>query len=419
MRVCVLGAGIAGLSSAYLLQRAGHDVTVVDRHAVASGTSAANGGQLSYAYVQPLADPSIWRQLPHLLLAPDSPLKIRPRLDPQQWWWGVQFLRHCTRERSRASTQQLLALAHDSREAFDEMCARERIGADFRESGKLVLYRGGREFAAARAQMELQRRLGGPQQHAVTPNEAVAIEPALANAVAQLAGAIHTPGDCVADCAAVCVQLAQVLAARGARFELGAAVTGFHVRSDRVVAACTAQGEIAADAFVLAAGTGSARMARELGVRLPLYPLKGYSLTLDVAASGRAPRVSVTDAARKIVFARIGSQLRVAGMAELVGEDLSVPPDRVVSLARATQDLFPQACDFADPRPWAGLRPATPSGLPVVGRMKGVPGNVLFNTGHGALGFTLAFGTAARIVRELAPHRAGPAVPARPAARRA
>lgn len=419
MRVCVLGAGVVGLATAWMLEREGHEVTVVDADAVASGASAGNGGQLSYAYVQPLAGPSIWGELPRLLFAPSSPLKIRPRLDPGQWRWGLAFLRACTAAHSARTTRELLALASDSREAFDEMREAERIDASFRTSGKLVVYRDARSFDGAQAQMRLQRQLGGPQQHALGPGEVAALEPALAPAMPRVAGAIFTPHECVADCYAVCERLADALAARGVRFFLRTRVTGFRATCGRIAAARTDRGEIEADAFVLCAGAGSVRLARTLGLRLPLYPLKGYSVTLDIARDPAAPCVSVTDAARKIVFARIGAQLRVAGMAELVGEDTRIPKQRVTTLAGATEELFPHACDFGSLRPWAGLRPATPSGLPIVGTLAEAPANLFMNTGHGALGFTLAFGTARRVARLLAPTHRRAAAPATPVARRA
>lgn len=420
MHVCVLGAGIAGLASAYRLLREGHRVTVVDGQSVAAGASAGNGGQLSYAYVQPLADPAIWRQLPHLLLSRDSPLTVRLRLDPLQWRWGWDFLRACHRAQSQASTAQLLAIARASREAFDAMRADEGIAADFRANGKVVVYRDEHSFATAREQMDFQRLLGGPEQHALGPSDLLAVEPALANAAGRLVGAIYTPGECVADCHAVCEQLARRLASHGVRLVLGHRVSGFRVERDRAVAARVAQEEIEADAFVIAAGTGSAPLARSLGLRLRVYPLKGYSVTLDIAQADRAPQASITDAAHKIVLARVGSRLRVAGRAELVGEDLSIAASRVAALADAAQELFPGACDLANLRPWAGLRPATPTGLPIVGQLPRSPANLWFNTGHGALGFTLAFGTAARLAQLLTAPRRGPrAVPAAPVARRA
>ena len=261
-------------------------------------------------------------------------------------------------------------------------------------------------FDAARQQMELQRALG-TRQEAVSPAECVAIEPALAHYAREIAGAIYTPSECAADCAQVCVGLAAVLRAQGVRFVLDTAVQGF-VQSpgrggNRIQAVTTPQGEIAADAFVLALGPQSAGLARRLGVRLPVYPLKGYSITLDVAATpDRAPRVSVTDSRRKTVFARLGDRLRVAGMAELVGEDLRIPADRIQTLKTSTEAVFPGCGGVADVRPWAGLRPATPTGLPIVGRHRDGPANLLLNVGHGALGFTLAFGTAAEIADALA-----------------
>lgn len=397
MRVCVLGAGIIGLATAYALRRAGHDVTVVDRAAPGSGASGGNGAQLSYSYVQPLADPGIWRQLPKLLLSPASPLKLRPRLDPQQWLWGLQFLAACNGRRSRASTARLLKLAASSRQAFDSMMKEEKIDCDFSATGKLVLYSSAEAFTSAKRQLLLQRQLGSIQE-AVSADRCVEIEPALARHHRQIAGAIYTPGECAADCQKTCDALLAILQRDGVRFLLGTSVDQLVVSGQTVVAAATSQGHIEADHYVLALGAQSSLMARALGVRLPIYPLKGYSITveLDQAASA-APSVSVTDSARKVVFARIGSRLRVAGMAELSGYSTTVPPAQIASLKASTQALFPGCSSFAELSPWSGMRPATPTGLPVIGRHARGPDNLLFNTGHGALGFTLAFGSASRI----------------------
>lgn len=397
MKVCVVGAGIVGLSTAYLLSEVGHDVMVVDRDRLASGASAANGGQLSYSYVQPLADPSIWAQLPRLLFSRASPLRLRPALDPQQWQWGLRFLGACTASRSRATTARLLALAAESRAIFDAIREFEHLDCDFSTTGKLVLHRTPRAFAAARKQLRLQCHLGGRAQTAVCADEACAIEPALALGGEPFEGAIHTPSECAADCEKVCHALAQRLVQRHVRIVQGHAVTGFALRGGAAVAAITPSGPMQADAFVIAAGVASAMLARPFGVRLPLYPLKGYSITVDVADADSAPRVNITDGARKMVFARLGGRLRVAGMAELVGHDTSIPSARVDALVGGLRSVFPRVrlgCELA---PWAGMRPATPTGLPVVGRHARLPGNVIVNTGHGALGFTLAFGTARQV----------------------
>ncbi|RYF40464.1 MAG: FAD-dependent oxidoreductase [Comamonadaceae bacterium] len=399
MHVCVLGAGIVGLATAYVLSEAGHEVTILDRASPGQGASGGNGAQLSYSYVQPLADPAIWKQLPKLLLSPTSPLKIRPQPDVHQWLWGLQFMAACNAGTSRDTTVQLLQLAAESRAAFDVMMAAQQLDCDYAASGKLVMYRDEASFAGARRQLALQKTLGSEQQ-ALTPGECAAIEPALAFSATQMAGGIHTPSECAADCYKVCLGLARVLRERGVKVLADTAALKFVTKGGRAIAVQTAQGDVAADAFVLALGADSPRLARTVGVHLPVYPLKGYSLTLDVrpqAAASAAPTVSVTDAARKVVFARIGDRLRVAGMAELVGYDMSIEPAQIESLKASTRALFPECSDFSDLRPWAGMRPATPTGLPVIGRQAAAPSNLFFNTGHGALGFTLAFGSATRI----------------------
>ncbi|MNQ09932.1 D-amino acid dehydrogenase small subunit [compost metagenome] len=221
MHVCVLGAGIVGLATAWQLERQGHQVTVIDRAAPGAGASGGNGAQLSYSYVQPLADPSIWTQLPKLLFSPTSPLKLRPQLDPLQWRWGLAFLAACNAATSRDTTAQLLALAAASRTGFEAMQADIAPDCDFSATGKLVLYASAASLAGARAQVELQRTLGS-EQRIVTPDECVAIEPALADYRGQMAGAVHTPSECAADCLKVCAELMRALSARGVRFLLGA-----------------------------------------------------------------------------------------------------------------------------------------------------------------------------------------------------
>jgi D-amino-acid dehydrogenase len=415
MRVCVLGAGIVGLATAWQLQREGHDVTIVDRAGAGAGASGANGAQLSYAYVQPLADPAIWAQLPRLLLAKDSPLALRPQWDVDQWRWGLRFLAACRADVSRRGTAQLLALAAESRLAFDALRAEQQLDCDFSATGKLVLYADERSFAGARQQLALQQSLG-TEQRAVSAAEAVGIEPALHSHRGRIAGAIYTPGECAADCYKVCQELLRLLRAQGARTAFSANVSGLVVNRGVASAVETDTGPIEADAFVVALGSASARLARTLGLYLPVYPLKGYSITLPASADTAAlPRVNVTDAARKVVFARIGPRLRVAGMAELAGDDLSIPSTRIGSLVAAAQAMFPGCADFSRYEPWAGLRPATPDGVPLIGPHVRGPTNLLFNTGHGALGFTLAFGSAQRIsamLSALVPPRVTPAAAA-------
>ena len=399
MRICVLGAGIVGLATAYELSSAGHEVTVIDRAQPGSGASGGNGSQLSYSYVQPLADPSIWAQLPKLLLSPSSPLKIRPQLDVHQWRWGLQFLAACNAATSRSTTIELLQLAAESRQGFDAMLLKEKLAVDFSSTGKLVLFSTEASFAAAQKQMLMQRELGSLQE-AVSAQRCVEIEPALASYQPNITGAIHTASECAADCQKTCDGLQALLAQRGVQFLLDTPIEEIKVSNGKVVAIKTLKGDIKADKYVMALGAASAPIARQLGVYLPIYPLKGYSITIEVnQAQGAAPAVSVTDSARKVVFARIGSRLRVAGMAELAGYSTHVVPKQIESIKVSTQAIFPGCSTFTELNPWAGLRPATPTALPLIGKHPKGPKNMLFNVGHGALGFTLAFGSAARLVK--------------------
>ncbi len=404
MQVCVLGAGIVGLAAAYELQQAGHQVTVVDQAAnVGTGTSMGNGAQLSYSYVQPLADPSIWKQLPKLLFNEDSPLKFRLQADPHQWKWGLQFLAACNADRSATSTRELLQLAATSRQHFEAMQAQVQGDWDYSTTGKLVLYPTQAGVDAARHQLDVQSKLGSAPQRIVSPQEAVALEPALAAYQPQFAGAVHTPSECAADCFKVSQQLGAWLQARGVRFVMGTTVHSLRREggaNGRILAAQTSQGDITADHFVVALGVDSVALCKPLGLDLPVYPLKGYSLTLDVAQhADKAPRISITDSSRKVVFARIGERLRVAGMVELVGNDLHIAPEKIKSLCQSTEAIFPGCSDYADVHPWAGLRPATPTAVPIA-KQAGAS-NLWLDVGHGALGFTLAFGTAAHLAAQI------------------
>jgi D-amino-acid dehydrogenase len=409
MRIVVIGAGIVGLASAWWLARDGHAVTVVDRAtAVGRGASFANGAQLSYAYVAPLASPDVLRSLPQWLLSGASPVRFRPTRDPAQYVWLWQFLRACTQAASDAATRKLLALAALSRDSLHEMLAATPMQFLHRRNGKLVVQSSAAAMAAAERQMRLQATLGS-RQEALTAAECVALEPALAAIRARLAGGIHTPDEAVGDCRLLCEALHSVLAAPpfGVRFALGVTVTRPLLSGARIAALRTSDGELEADLYVLAAGA-QVQLARAAGLHLPVQPMRGYSISARLRPGNAAPVRSITDAARKIVYAPLGDRLRVAGFAELGGLGHELRPARIAALAAELAATFPDACDPGDLQPWSGLRPVTPTSLPLVGRTR--VENLLVNAGQGALGFTLAAGSA-RLLSDIVAGRPPP-VPA-------
>ncbi|MDI4634412.1 D-amino acid dehydrogenase [Pelomonas sp. V22] len=403
--VVVIGGGVVGLTSAWALAERGHEVTLIERgREVALGASHANGGQLSYRYVSPLADEGVPLKALRWLLDPDGPLRFKPEASWQQWSWMLAFLRACRGPVNRRMTERLLALGAFSQSAFGRLNDATLLSdIALRAPGKLVVYRKAEEFARVAGRLRTQP---GAQERALNHDECVALEPALGDSDTQMAGGIFTPGEAVADCKQFCLRLAEALKAHpNFRGIVTAEVQGFVQLGANIAAVKTGAGQIGADQFVLAAGLQSRSLAAPLGIKLPLYPLKGYSLTAPITAEHRPPEVSVTDFEKKILYARIGDQLRVAAMVDLVGEDESIDPSRIASLQRAVRATFPKAADYDRAVAWAGLRPATPSGAPIVGATP--VSNLWLNVGHGALGFTFSFATA-DIVAELISGRTSP-----------
>jgi D-amino-acid dehydrogenase len=404
MHICVVGAGVVGLTTAYFLQTEGHTVTVVEREAAAGlGASGGNGAQLSYAFVAPLADASIPARLPGLLLSRHAPLKIHPRADLRQLRWALQFLKHANTKAARATTEALLRLAELSREFIEPLIEGERIDCDFTRGGKLVVYPDRAALDAARAQVAYQAALGTRGQVVLTAAQCVEREPALAGYVDRIVGGVWTPTEAAADCGAFCTQVAALLVRRGAEVLYGRTVTRIDRENGQVRALVTEPRPIRADAYVLAAGDEAAALGRTAGVDLPILPLKGYSITVRPEQGAVLPRASITDIRRKIVFAPLGDSVRVAGFVEIGNDDRSIPPRRIGALLDAAREVLGYEVIAGDLQPWAGLRPATPSGRPLIGRTP--LANLYVNVGHGALGWTLAAGSA-RLVCDLLARRA-------------
>jgi D-amino-acid dehydrogenase len=402
VHVIVLGAGLLGVTSAYFLRQQGHDVTVVDRQATpAAETSFANGGQISVSHAEPWANPSAPLKVLKWLAKEDAPLLFRLRADLRQWLWTLEFLRECTPARTRRNIERIVRLGTYSREMLQQL--RRDIGIDYdqRTQGILHFYTNQKELEAAEEPAAQMRALGCDRV-VITADEAVRIEPALRHIRAQLAGATYTSQDESGDANRFARELVEHCQADGVRFLMSHTVTALRAAAGKLehVEATDSEGRfqfLRADAYVVALGSWSPLYVRSLGIRLSIYPAKGYSVTMPVRDRTRAPEVSLTDDEYKLVFSRLGEHLRIAGTAELNGYDRDLNRVRCEAIVHRTEALFPGAGDTERAQFWTGLRPATPSNVPLIGRSK-LP-NLYLNTGHGTLGWTHACGSGKSIAR--------------------
>jgi len=413
LKILVLGAGVVGTCSAWYLQAAGHEVTVVDRQPAAGmETSFANGGQISVSHAEPWANPHVLPRLLKWLGRRDAPLLWHWRADPQQWLWGLRFLRECLPGRVQANVAAILALALDSRRRLQIL--REELALDYDQlqRGILHVYTDRGELAAAMSAARLMAR-HGLEREMLDAAACVAIEPALAGAADILVGGDYTASDESGDAHRFTQALAERARQAGVIFQYGVEVERIASAGGQV-AAVVVNGEggprlLTADAYVLALGSYSPLLLRPLGIGLPVYPAKGYSATLTLADDSHAPSVSITDDERKLVFSRLGNRLRVAGTAEFNGYDLSADPVRCQALIDRTRQLFPKLAVEGEPAFWCGLRPATPSNVPLIGRSR--LSNLWLNTGHGTLGWTMACGSGAALADLVGGRRPAPEFP--------
>ncbi len=414
MHVLVLGAGITGVTTAWYLRRAGFDVSVIDRQPAAGlETSYANGGQISVSHPEPWANPSAPLIALRWLGRSDAPLRFRPSRDPAQWRWALAFLRECLPGRTRRNTEAIASLAVYSAAQLRSLREELGLGYEFLGRGILHLFFSEREFRGAGERVEILDR-HGIRARLCSRDEMLAIEPALAAAADRIAGGIHAPDDESGDAFRFTQALAAKCEEAGVHFYYGTRIhrllhTGGLIDAVEVEDAAGHTGQLSAGAYVVCLGSYSPALVAPLGERLPIYPVKGYSITAPVDDPARAPMVSLTDESARIVCSRLGDRLRVAGTAELNGFDTTPDPLRGQGILRWLEDRLPGAIDPAKAQLWAGLRPATPGNTPLIGKGGGV--NLWYNTGHGTLGWTLACGSAAALATLMCGARPDPRFP--------
>jgi len=400
MRVLVLGSGVIGVSTAWYLARAGMKVTVVDRRpAAAMETSFANAGQISPGYSTPWAAPGIPLKALKWLFQRHAPLAMRPDGTLFQLQWLAQMLANCSATRYAVNKERMLRLAGYSRDCIRALRAETGIEYEGRQLGTLQVFRTGQQFEAAARDIEVLREVGVPFE-LLERSELAGAEPALARVADKLVGALRLPGDETGDCRLFTTRLAERCRAIGVEFEFGRSIERLSASGGRIDGVVVDGALRSADHYVLALGSYSRALAKPIGLSLPVYPLKGYSLTVPIADASRAPVSTVMDETYKIAITRFDDRIRVGGMAEVAGFDLSLNPRRRETLERVVGDLFPGAGEPHAAEFWTGLRPMTPDGTPIVGRA--AQRNLWVNTGHGTLGWTMACGSGQLLADQIA-----------------
>jgi D-amino-acid dehydrogenase len=391
MRVMVLGSGVIGTASAYYLARAGFEVVVIDRqNGPALETSFANAGQVSPGYASPWAAPGVPLKAIKWLLQKHAPLAIKATLDIDQYLWMAQMLRNCTASRYAVNKERMLRLSEYSRDCLDELRAETGISYEGRTLGTTQLFRTQMQLDGAAKDIAVLQELGVPYE--MLDRAGIArVEPALAGVTDKLTGALRLPNDQTGDCQLFTTKLAQMAADLGVEFRFGQNIERLDVAGDRINGVYIDGKLQVADQYVLALGSFSPQLLKPLGIKAPVYPLKGYSLTIPITNSAMAPTSTVLDETYKVAITRFDNRIRVGGMAEIAGFDLSLNPRRRTTLEMITTDLYPQGGDLSRAEFWTGLRPATPDGTPIVGATK--MRNLFLNTGHGTLGWTMACGS--------------------------
>ena len=391
MRVLILGSGVVGTASAYYLARAGFEVVVVDRqNGVALETSFGNAGQISPGYASPWAAPGIPLKAMKWLLQRHAPLAIKPTASLDQYLWMAQMLRNCNAARYAVNKERMVRLAEYSRDCIDELRAETGLTYEGRQLGTTQLFRSQAQVDAAAQDIAVLERAGVPYE--VLDRAGIArVEPALAAVADKLAGGLRLPNDQTGDCFLFTNRLAEMARQLGVEFRFGQTIERLESDGERLTGVRIDGKLERADHYVLALGSYSPQLLKPLGIKAPIYPLKGYSLTVPITDASMAPTSTILDETYKVAITRFDNRIRVGGMAEIAGFDLSLNPRRRETLELVTRDLYPQGGDLPRAEFWTGLRPATPDGTPIVGATR--YRNLFLNTGHGTLGWTMACGS--------------------------
>ena len=391
MKVLVLGGGVIGVTTAYYLANSGHEVTVVDRQAEpALETSFANAGEVSPGYASPWAGPGVPIKAIKWLLMKHGPLVIRPKLDPAMWAWLIKMLRNCTSARYAINKSRMIPLAEYSRDCLRALRAETAIHYDERSRGTLQLFRTQAQIDGTAGDIAVLKQYGVPYE-VLDRDGCVGAEPALAAVKHKIAGGLRLPQDETGDCHMFTQALAVRAAKLGVQFRLNTTIERLIADASEISGVATSAGLLQADVYVVALGSWSPRLLRPLGISIPVYPVKGYSITVPVADGDAAPVSTVMDESYKVAITRLGDRIRVGGTAEVSGYSGKLYPARRATLDHSLTDLFPRGGNPAEAKFWSGLRPMTPDGPPVIGATRYA--NLHLNTGHGTLGWTMACGS--------------------------
>ena len=392
MKIVILGAGVVGVTSAWYLAKAGHEVTVLDRQdGPALETSFANAGEISPGYASPWAAPGIPQKAVKWMFMKHAPLIIRPMADSHTWGWMMEMLRNCTASRYTLNKGRMVRLAEYSRDCLMALRDETGIQYDHRTQGTLEVFRNQKALDGIAKDIEVLKADGVPYE-LLDPAGCVAVEPGLAPSKHKIVGGLRLPHDETGDCFLFTNALRRKAEEIGVTFRFGVKISRLHAEGGKIARIDTSEGPVTADSYVVALGSFSPFLLKPLGIKAPIYPVKGYSLTMPIVNEPLAPVSTVMDEAFKVAITRLGSRIRVGGMAEIAGFSTDLPPARRATLEHSVEDLFAGAGDEAQATFWSGLRPMTPDGTPIIGDTA-YP-NLFLNTGHGTLGWTMSCGSA-------------------------